>query len=76
MNIEITPQLIQEVVKGGVAFVLSIGLCFILYAAVAGDKEERRFLNDHMARQTAALEVLADVYSGGQYEKPNLNPTP
>tara|TARA_R110000772_G_scaffold77138_6_gene166205 strand:+ start:926 stop:1135 length:210 start_codon:yes stop_codon:yes gene_type:complete len=64
-------ELVEAIVKGGVAMVLSIGLTFILYEAIKGDKEERRIMAETMRqqldlaeRQTQALETLVKVYSG------------
>lgn len=58
------PRLLQEVIKGGVSVILSIGIIWILHLAIVGDGEDRRFLQDHMARQTDALERLVRIYAG------------
>jgi hypothetical protein len=57
--------LIQEIVKGGVSVILSVGIIVILYQAIVGDGTQSQFLQDHMARQTVALETLVKIYSGG-----------
>jgi len=67
----ISTSTIDALVKGGVAVILSVGICVILYEAVKGDKEERRIMADAMRqqldlaeRQTKALEELVKIYSG------------
>lgn len=60
----ITSELVQEVVNGGVAVILSVGLIVILYTAIAESASERHFLNQHMERQTTAIEKLVKIYWG------------
>lgn len=69
------PEIIREIIKGGIGMVLAVGLIVILYKAVADDKAADRFLHEHMARQTAALEELVATYTGQRFEarKWNIN---
>lgn len=60
----ITPELIESIVKGGVAVILSVGIIVILYTVVKDDDTEQQFLRDQMSRQTEALERLVKIYSG------------
>ena len=57
-------KLVEAIVKGGVAVILSVGMIVILYAVVKDDAEQDRFLRDQMERQTDALEELVRIYSG------------
>jgi hypothetical protein len=59
-------ELVKEIVKGGVAVILSVGLVGILYEAVRGDKAEMTRQLDLASRQTVALEQLVQIYSGGK----------
>ena len=57
-------ELIREIVKGGVAIILSCGVLWIFYTVVKDDVEQQQFLRDHMTRQTQALEKLVRIYAG------------
>jgi len=58
------PKLVDAIVKGGVAVVLSFGMILILYTVVKDKADEKAFLREHMSRQTDALEKLVAIYSG------------
>ena len=57
-------DLAKEIVKGGIAMVLSVGIVLILYVAIKDDESEKQFRNQHLERQTTALETLVRIYSG------------
>ena len=55
-----TPELLREIAKGGVAVILSCGLLAILWKFV----DSLTDLVSLMERQTEALEMLVRIYSG------------
>ena len=57
-------ELLKEIVKGGVAIILSVGILFIFWTVVKDDAEEQQFLREHMTRQTEAFERIAKIYAG------------
>ena len=59
-------ELIKEISKMSMGSIAVAGLIWVLHAAVSDDAAKESFLQDHMARQTAALEKLVLVYTGGK----------
>jgi len=57
-------EVIQELGKWGIGTILALGWIYILYLAIVGDANQQQFLQDHMARQTDALEKLVKIYAG------------
>ena len=58
------PELVDKIGRLSIGTIAVCGLIWVLHTAIDGDASEKQFLQDHMSRQTAALEQLVRVYTG------------